>query len=866
MKTLFKKLIVALVLLLSAQTFAANSCSGTYYFKLPDGWKTAYAVGSGRYAAFTESEYKGWLQLDALTLNDVYYISSFSIKEDVDTAKVDSLESSDSTKFDSCKDFGETGELWIQLDGSDNSFSRSSTPPGGKVFHVFLPVDKDWSQSIPMLSVDGKPGEPLLLDMDRCGWYYKRFIGEEPPSSVTIYRDDDEKMKNVIGMSGNWGTNKSDSIDLKLLFEMFASDELYFVADENYVDASNPDAMGWSTTDPVDVSGICHISLDAILYDTDASLHGAFACAPNRKESTNGSDTVKFNACYYPDAPYNIVSQAAEELPCIGVTQGMVMDILDSKTRKPSLTEAGKKCFGSKPDEAFAAMFNSTKGVNEVSCIDVPLIRNLNGAYEFNSDDFQSFGAPVPGGFYPAEVAPDDTNMLSERLPAAENKRKAEGPVFFCSNFGVPESQTPDGLRTIDEKEGVPVNRLICNGPGWDGGIDCDGLFFSGDEFSSNDKLTDVGNGIQKALGVSWNGDGWGWSCPNSAPVGWKFYEDGSETFVGTMQLRGRIPQGYSRWVSGTSDSEVLTSGGRNQHFCMESHATFRYRKGLYFSYLGTDDAWVYIDNKLAVDAGGMHLPAPGYVDLDKFVGTSGSWVIGETYPIDIFSCSRRTTTSTFSINTNIYIQQNSADISLVITNALDGAKDYKVKYSTSNPCDAKLGDDAPVEDFCEYMESQGKKLDYSLVEKNGGVVMTSAEMSQDVVYFGGIDLTDRCDPKIDSRKITGLPPKEYNLVVAYNGVSSTISFKVVTEDEDATSHSYTASNKFGLRIVPAGPLAFDIILDNANKAKTYVVMDLMGGFVTRGNAAAGVTRVAVQNRGVYIVRVGDELQKVNVK
>lgn len=867
MGVFLKKISIILFFTLCVHALAYMPCTGTVYFKLPESWSGAYAFAAGQYTPFSESVYKGWLQLDVSLIGTVNQIFYFDIQEKVDSTIVDSMLVVDTTNF-SCKDFGDAGELWIQWNESDNSFSRSSTPPGAKVFHVFLPNTDLWKNSIPMLSVDGKTGEPMSMDPNRCGWYYKRFIDKEPPSSVAIYRDDDEKMENAVGMGGDWDEFVSPTpIDLRSLFDLFGSSDLYFVADGEFADASNPDAMGWTATDPVDVKGNCGFDLSALIYDTDASLHGAFVCSPNWNASIDGTDAMSYNACYYSSAKYNVVSSDSQVVPCIGMTQGMVNVELDNETRKPTLTNAGKQCFGDQADEAFAAMFSSTEGVNETSCFDIPFYRNVDGRYEFNSDNYQSRGTAAVGGFYPVEL---DTGrkFLSERLPAAQSKRKAEGPVFFCSDFTDLDSKTSDGLRTIDENEGVQVNRLICNGPGWNGGIDCNGLFASGSEFGTSTGLTAAGQAIQDAFGVTWTSDGWGWSCPMSAPVGWAYYKEGTETFMGRIVAKNQSPAGATpRWTSGISDSEILDSAGRNQHFCMESHASFRYRKGLRLSYMGTDDAWIFIDNKLAVDAGGIHLPAPGYVDLDKFVGTSGSWEIGETYPIDIFSCSRRTTMTTFSINTNMYIQQVRAGLALTVSKSKGGAREYKIRYSSVNPCEAiAVGDTTPVEDLCKYLASEGTRLEYAIMARNGDVVMTPEELSQDIVYLDGIDLTNRCEPKINLEKITWLRPGKYYLVVSYKGITESIPFKVADDSESAIPVPHTDSGKSGFHAVPVGPSSLDIVLEKASLVKPYVVMDLMGGVVARGNAAAGVTRVSVKNRGVYVVRVADELQKVNVK
>ncbi len=55
----------------------------------------------------------------------------------------------------------------------------------------------------------------------------------------------------------------------------------------------------------------------------------------------------------------------------------------------------------------------------------------------------------------------------------------------------------------------------------------------------------------------------------------------------------------------------------RNFNFCVESHGTFSYVKGQKFQISGDDDIWVFINDKLVIDRGGVHPPASDSVLLD---------------------------------------------------------------------------------------------------------------------------------------------------------------------------------------------------------------------------------------------------------
>ncbi|MCL1957532.1 MAG: fibro-slime domain-containing protein [Fibromonadales bacterium] len=102
------------------------------------------------------------------------------------------------------------------------------------------------------------------------------------------------------------------------------------------------------------------------------------------------------------------------------------------------------------------------------------------------------------------------------------------------------------------------------------------------------------------------------------------------------------------------------TKNKANLSFCFESHAQFVYEKGQEFFFRGDDDSWVFINNRLVIDLGGVHNAAPGYVDLDTIGigGVAEKLKEGNKYPIDIFVCERMAQQSNVRISTNISLTQ----------------------------------------------------------------------------------------------------------------------------------------------------------------------------------------------------------------
>jgi fibro-slime domain-containing protein len=87
-----------------------------------------------------------------------------------------------------------------------------------------------------------------------------------------------------------------------------------------------------------------------------------------------------------------------------------------------------------------------------------------------------------------------------------------------------------------------------------------------------------------------------------------------------------------------------------NYSFCMELHTTFLHQSGLKFEFTGDDDVWVFINNTLMMDLGGIHSSTNAILNLDDI-----TWLnYGNTYPFDLFQCERHTLNSTHRSVTNI--------------------------------------------------------------------------------------------------------------------------------------------------------------------------------------------------------------------
>ena len=133
--------------------------------------------------------------------------------------------------------------------------------------------------------------------------------------------------------------------------------------------------------------------------------------------------------------------------------------------------------------------------------------------------------------------------------------------------------------------------------------------------------------------------------------LGLQFVQNGNVvTFAASINNKGVTDSSYfplDGYGFGNQDQN------HNFSFTTEIHTSFTYNGGELFTFQGDDDVFVFINNQLAIDLGGIHVQESQSVNLDGQAATLGL-TKGSVYNLDVFNAERHTVQSNFRIDTTL--------------------------------------------------------------------------------------------------------------------------------------------------------------------------------------------------------------------
>ena len=179
-------------------------------------------------------------------------------------------------------------------------------------------------------------------------------------------------------------------------------------------------------------------------------------------------------------------------------------------------------------------------------------------------------------------------------------------------------------------------------------------------------------------------------------------------------------------------DGWKLDTCKHNYSYAMSVSASFKYVKGQYFEFRGDDDVWVFINNRLVVDIGGIHEKVEGAVDLDTL-----NLKEGREYPFHIFYAERNATGSNFKMRTSINLQKQNTYLTTIDDtkkNDINGILKLKMD-AVAVSCDPNAQTDVEITEAPSVFYLDGGNLS-DMIELNVGLHYGGIQINEDRSSF----------------------------------------------------------------------------------------------------------------------------------
>ncbi len=336
------------------------------------------------------------------------------------------------------------------------------------------------------------------------------------------------------------------------------------------------------------------------------------------------------------------------------------------------------------------------------------------------------------------------------------------------------------------------------------------------------------------------------WFNPKAGDLGYH------KSFPGFLLDQGLVNDGLFEYDSqtfypiDTVTGAQIYANGHNNLFCLEVHKKFTYIGGEVFNFRGDDDVWLYINNKLAIDLGGLHTPVTSNVDLDAraaFLGITK----GNEYDFDFYYCERQYSGSSIRITTNIPIASPpkvstpvatpgstsfNSQVSVSLATPTPGATIY---YTTDGSTPDSIGGTSKV--YTAGIPIIGPATIKAIAYKAGWTKsdMMTATYTKNVVA-STLDILDQ-----NGSPLLGTTATAYGFLTELN---TAYTVKVTTTQAGIASLTDTATTKVGLDK--------EILTQSTREA-------LGDGFVFTGTSPFSITNTVIGNN-VTNAKVYDSL------
>ncbi len=236
---------------------------------------------------------------------------------------------------------------------------------------------------------------------------------------------------------------------------------------------------------------------------------------------------------------------------------------------------------------------------------------------------------------------------------------------------------------------------------------------------------------------------------------------------------------------------------GVNYNSTIEGKGQFTYKKSenLFFTFLGDDDVYLFINNKLALDLGGAHVRSGYTINLNSMAEDLGL-VDGETYDFSFFQAERHGFGSNFQILTNIKIVN--PDIEVEKTASQSGKNlQYGAQVSETEPVDYN------------FMLENTKKSDKTLVHLSFDDPAIGIHLGYDTLSWN------------THANINNITVKTYDAILDSEG-EPTGNYNVYTYQANSDDPGVLDLDEAKLKEILTGKLFPDQVADTVNYGMSY--------------------------------------------